>query len=122
TEKIRKRHYTPRSRDTASADTSGYYYSTAQATFIPPISTNGLLSGQTVNELSFNFAGHAAGLDGVEFGLLLNSERDFMYGGQFSGFVNHVKGTVRGGQFAGFLNLSGGTLNGAQAAGFANFA
>lgn len=93
-----------------------------QVTFFPPISTNGELSGLVVNKLSWNLiAGYNGGLDGVEFGGLLNVLRQNMRGAQFSGFGNVVGGDVEGAQFAGFFNHTIGNVNAFQAAGFYNY-
>jgi hypothetical protein len=103
-----------------SPDSSGYFYSPAQATFINPIGTNGPQSDRTVNGVSLNFAGHAAGLEGFELGLLLNSEQDFVHGVQFCGLGNMVRGSVTGGQFSGLFNINKGNTRGGQFSGFTN--
>ncbi len=92
-----------------------------QIGFVPPLSTNGTQAGQIVNHVSFNIlAGYAAGLDGVEFGSLVNIEKDYVKGVQFAGFANIVGKEVSAGQFAGFANINGGATKGAQFAGFIN--
>lgn len=87
----------------------------------PPISTNGANAGNCVNQSSLNLiSGYSAGLAGVEFGGLTNTERDFMHGAQIVGFANFVNGEVAGFQFSGFTNVNKGVSRGFQFAGFAN--
>ncbi|MDX1284006.1 MAG: hypothetical protein R3182_03295 [Draconibacterium sp.] len=109
-----------------------------QITLIPPLGTNGIHSGNTINKFSLNIiGGYAAGLNGVEFGGFANINRDFMHGVQFAGFGNITNGEALGVQFAGFgninslaseavqfagfANITNGSNNGFQAAGFGNF-
>jgi hypothetical protein len=47
------------------------------------------------------------GLDGVEFGLGINRELEFVHGAQFAGVANFVSGTVIGLQLAAGANFSG---------------
>jgi hypothetical protein len=94
-----------------------------QLTLVTPIGTNGTESTHTVNRVSVNMlVGVAAGLEGVEFGGLMNMETDYAHGAQFAGFANLVQKEVRGVQMAGFANLSVGKTKGFQGAGFANVA
>ncbi len=109
-----------------------------QISFITPMGTNGLESGQVTNRLSVNIiAGYAGGLEGIEVGGMINTIHRNAFGAQFAGFANLVGGSIRGvqfagyanvvleqmqgGQFAGFSNVSLGTFDGIQASGFANF-
>jgi hypothetical protein len=92
-----------------------------QLTIVTPLGTNGTASLNTVNRISVNIiAGAAAGLEGVEFGGLLNMETDYAHGVQAAGFANLVRNEVTGAQFAGFANVNGGKTTGVQGAGFAN--
>ncbi|MES2731313.1 MAG: DUF4974 domain-containing protein [Bacteroidota bacterium] len=92
-----------------------------QLTFVTPLGTNGVESANTVNRLSGNIlVGVAAGLEGAEFGGLLNIEKDYMHGAQFAGLGNLVRNEVTGVQIAGITNISGKYSKGIQAAGFAN--
>ncbi len=101
---------------------SAHRKSNFQITLFPPVGTNGIYAGNTVNQFSLNiFAGYAAGLNGAEFGGFLNINRDFVEGVQFSGFANITGGPVRGAQFTGFANFNGADSEVAQFAGFANF-
>jgi hypothetical protein len=87
----------------------------------PPISTNGANAGNCVNQSSLNLiSGYSAGLAGVEFGGLTNTERDFMHGAQIAGVANFVRGEATGFQFSGFANVNRGSSSGFQFAGFAN--
>ncbi len=108
-----------------------------QLTLFSPLGTNGLEGGHCINNFSVNLIiGHAAGVNGAEFGGVANILSHDMHGAQFSGFLNIVGGKTSGLQTAGFVNitkearatqLSGftnvvtHTSRGAQFAGFANF-
>ncbi len=101
---------------------SDSFYRQWQFTVIPPIGSNGRLSGFVTNRFSVNaFIGYNGGVDGAEFGGFLNIVKRQMKGAQFGGFGNMVGGSVDGVQFAGFFNHNFGHLNGAQFAGFYNF-
>jgi hypothetical protein len=103
-------------------DSAVYEDRLVQVTFISPLGTNGIRCGRYVNMLSLNIlGGYAAGLQGFEFGGLVNLEKDYVYGVQFAGIANAVKNQVRGGQFSGVINLAGKDIHGGQFAGFANF-
>lgn len=98
------------------------FYRSWQATFVPPLGTNGTLSGMVVNKFSFNLlVGYNGGLDGAEFGGLLNLVRQDANGAQFAGLGNAVGGTVRGAQFAGLFNHNLGHTKGFQAASLYNY-
>lgn len=93
-----------------------------QVTFVPPLGTNGSLSGLVQNKLSFNvLLGYNGGLYGVEFGGLLNFIRQDVYGAQFSGIGNVVGRNTEGAQFAGVFNHNLGDVRAFQAAGFYNY-
>lgn len=92
-----------------------------QLSLVPPLSTNGKLSGQVTNNLSVNLlAGYAYGVKGLELGGFYNIDRREMTGVQLGGFGNAVGGETHGVQLAGFLNTTKGYTNGVQAAGFLN--
>ena len=84
-----------------------YFTSPFQFTFLfPPLSTNGFHNSRTVNKISLNLLlGRSGGVDGVELG----------------GFINSDKYFVKGMQVAGFGNISGGSAIGAQVSGFFNY-
>ncbi|MCB0737203.1 MAG: hypothetical protein KDC92_06800 [Bacteroidetes bacterium] len=93
----------------------------AQISFLPYISSNRRMSGNTVNNLSINvLGGYAAGTNGVELGGFMNINRKQMNGLQAAGFGNITGGQVKGVQLAGFFNHNGGSTHGFQAAGFHN--
>lgn len=92
-----------------------------QITLFPPIGTNGMNAGNSINKVSINIlAGYAAGLNGVEFGNIVNVNRDFARGAQFSGFLNLTGGEMSGVQMAGFANINNGETEAAQFSGFIN--
>lgn len=88
-----------------------------QVTLVPPLGTNGLLSGVVTNKVSFNLlAGYNGGLKGAELGGLFNILRKDMTGAQFAGLGNVVGGNGNGAQFAGLFNTNLGRFNGFQGA------
>ncbi len=92
-----------------------------QASLWPSISTNGPVNGAMVNEYSFNFlGGYARGLEGLELGVGVNIERNYVKGVQVAGMANLVGGDTKGLQVAGFHNHTMHGLQGVQIAGFAN--
>ncbi|MEP5610715.1 MAG: hypothetical protein ABJP45_00625 [Cyclobacteriaceae bacterium] len=97
------------------------YSKTYQFSFVPPVSSNGPLSGETSNKVSLNLlAGYAHGVEAFELGGLYNIVRANVRVAQISGFGNTVGGEVHGFQLAGFLNTIKGYVEGAQIAGFIN--
>lgn len=93
-----------------------------QLTFVPPLGTNGSLSGLVDNKFSFNLLmGYNGGLNGVEFGGLVNFIRKDVVGAQFAGLGNIVGRNTNGAQFAGLFNHNIGIVEGFQAAGFYNY-
>ena len=96
---------------------------TAQVSFLGPLGSNGLRSGQTVNKVSLNvLGGYAAGVDGFEAAGLFNVDRDTVRGVQVAGLANVVGRHLDGFQGAGLANVLGGTGTGWQAAGLLNVA
>jgi len=94
---------------------------TFQFTFITPLGTNGVESGNITNNLSLNLlAGYNGGLKGVEVGFFANILKGNMDGAQFAGFSNINLKTGKGFQGAGFLNYNHNGFRGAQLSGFAN--
>jgi hypothetical protein len=92
-----------------------------QLTFVPPIGSNGILSGLVTNKVSVNIlVGYNGGLHGAEFGGLVNIIRRDMLGAQFAGLANIVGGNASGGQFAGLFNNNLGDFEGFQGAGLFN--
>ncbi|WP_400192374.1 secretin and TonB N-terminal domain-containing protein [Hymenobacter sp. B81] len=99
------------------------YRRTAQVSFLGPLGSNGLRSGQTVNSVSLNvLGGYSAGVDGVEAASLFNVARDTVKGLQMAGLVNVVGKRLQGYQGAGLANVLGGSGEGWQSAGLFNVA
>lgn len=73
----------------------------------PPISSNGINSGNTVNAISLNLiGGYSAGTEIFEIGGVWNAARDY----------------TKGLEIAGLLNYSGNSCNSVQISGLANIA
>ncbi|GAB2949260.1 hypothetical protein GCM10027048_12880 [Hymenobacter coalescens] len=99
------------------------YTKPAQISFLGPLGSNGLRSGQTVNKVSINvLGGYAAGVEGFEAAGLFNIDRDTVSGVQVAGLANIVGRNLEGFQAAGLANVLGGTGTGWQAAGLLNVA
>lgn len=89
--------------------------------FIPPISTNHLLSVNTVNDYSFNIiAGMSHGVNVMEIGGVLNLDFGDVRFMQLAGIANLVSGNVTGVQMGGIVNTVTGNVDGVQAAGIVN--
>lgn len=89
--------------------------------FVPPISTNRLLSVNTVNKFSFNIlAGSSKGIDVFELGGLINFDYGNVKYAQMGGLANLVSGTLTGVQVAGLVNTVGKDVRGVQVAGLIN--
>lgn len=97
-------------------------FSSISLSLIPPISTNKLLSFNTINTLSINIiGGHSKGLNGVEVGGVYNFDAGQVYGVQVAGVSNIVKEDVIGVQVGGVMNGVGGKVSGVQVAGVINY-
>lgn len=93
---------------------------TWQISFVPGLSTNGKLSGEITNNISFNvLAGYTAGTRGFELGGLVNINRFEMSGAQIAGVGNFVGGKVKGAQVSGIVNQTDSVI-GAQITGIVN--
>lgn len=96
-------------------------YRTSQVSLVPFVGTNHKLSGQVINDLSFNiFGGYAMGVTRLEIGGLFNLDRGDVQGVQFAGLFNSLGGRMTGVQFAGAFNNNRGGFKGAQFAGLLN--
>lgn len=96
-------------------------YRPVQISFVPFIGTNHYLSGNVINNFSFNIiGGYSLGVRTLEVGGMFNVVRGKVYGIQASGFANVVGQDVKGIQMSGFGNLIGRNFNGVQASGFGN--
>lgn len=92
-----------------------------QTSFIPGLSTHGMMSSQVVNHYSINvLGGYTAGLDGIEFGGLFNINKQNVRYLQAAGLFNIVGGNFKGVQLAGIGNTVLKNAKGLQAAGIYN--
>ncbi|MBA4853312.1 STN domain-containing protein [Emticicia sp. BO119] len=96
-------------------------YRPVQVSLLPFIGTNHYLSGNVINEYSFNIiAGYSLGITKLEIGGFLNLVKGNVSGVQAAGFANLVGETVKGAQWGGFANIVGQSAYGIQGAGFGN--
>ena len=96
-------------------------YRTTQVSLIPYVGTNHRLSGNVINDYSFNiFGGYSRGVRELELGGLFNVDREDVDGFQFAGVFNAVGGKSSGGQVAGVANLNLDTVKAVQFAGLIN--
>ncbi|MES2559093.1 MAG: hypothetical protein V4590_05100 [Bacteroidota bacterium] len=96
-------------------------FTKVQFSFIPYISTNKLLSGNTINDVSINIlAGYSQGIRVAEIGGLFNIDRGDVKSFQAAGLCNLVSGNNSGAQLAGIANINGGRVDGMRAAGLVN--
>ncbi|MGV3596212.1 MAG: hypothetical protein ACO1PI_00005, partial [Bacteroidota bacterium] len=88
---------------------------------VPPLSTNKLLSYNTINKLSLNvLIGKSKGIDGLEIAGLLNYDFGDVQYVQMAGIGNIVGGNVKHVQTGGIFNIVGGNTDGVQAGGIFN--
>lgn len=96
-------------------------FSNFSASFLPFISTNRLLSVNTINKYSLNIlAGYSKGIDVIEIGGLLNIDNGDVKYVQIGGLGNCVFGDVTGVQVAGLVNINTKKTEGVQIAGVVN--
>ena len=96
-------------------------YRKVQFSVFPFIGTNHKLSGNVINDFSYNlYGGYALGVKKFEFGGIFNINRGDVGNGQVAGIFNATGGNVSGFQLAGLINLTHGKANGAQFAGWVN--
>lgn len=96
-------------------------YRKFQVSFVPFIGSNHALSGNVINDFSYNIIGGLSrGVRRVELGGVFNTVLGDVSGFQFAGVFNAVGGNVRGAQVAGTFNLNRGVVNGFQLAGVIN--
>jgi hypothetical protein len=92
-----------------------------QVSVVPFVGTNGVLSGNVINDFSFNiFGGYSLGVRKLEFGGLFNTVRGDLEGAQFAGWFNAVLAKNKGAQFAGLANAVLDSSKGPQFAGLLN--
>ncbi len=96
-------------------------FSNVSFSLFPPISTNRLLSVNTVNKFSFNvLVGSSKGISGFELGGLVNFDYGNVKYVQIGGLANLVSGASSGVQVAGLVNTAGKDVAGVQVAGLVN--
>ncbi|WP_158799177.1 carboxypeptidase-like regulatory domain-containing protein [Pedobacter sp. L105] len=94
-----------------------------QTSFLPGLSSHGMMSSQVVNHYSLNvLGGYTAGLDGIELGGLFNLNKQDAQYVQAAGLFNVVGGNFKGVELAGISNTVLKNVNGLQAAGIYNLA
>lgn len=94
-----------------------------QVSVTPGLSTHGKLSGQVINNVSFNvFGGYTGGVNGLEFGGLFNLNKRNVQYVQLAGLLNIVGGNVKGVQVGGINNTVLGRVTGLQIGGVNNYA
>lgn len=92
-----------------------------QASLIPGLSSQGMMSSQIVNKGSLNLlGGYTAGVNGVEVAGLFNVTKGDVLKFQAAGLFNAIGGSLKGMQFSGLLNNVKNDVNGFQAAGLVN--
>lgn len=92
-----------------------------QVSFVPFIGTNRGLSGNVINDYSYNIIGGISrGNRKLELGGVFNTVLGDVTGFQFAGVFNAVGGSVRGAQVAGTLNVNRRVVDGFQLAGVTN--
>lgn len=94
-----------------------------RVTLFPPLSTNGVNAIDYTAKYSINFlVGYHGGLDGAEFGGLVNYNKYYANGFQLAGLANVTGGDMAGVNIAGITNISSGDMSGIQIAGISNIA
>jgi hypothetical protein len=97
------------------------FFSKTQIGLVPYVSTNSLLSGNTINDYSFNLlVGYSQGVNKMELGGLANIDRGNVNYIQAAGLFNAVGGDMNGIQLAGWGNITKGKSDGVVAAGIFN--
>ncbi|HYG04627.1 MAG TPA: STN and carboxypeptidase regulatory-like domain-containing protein [Chryseosolibacter sp.] len=96
-------------------------YREFQFSFVPFVGTNHQLSGNVINDFSFNLiGGYSLGVREMELGGVFNIQRGDASNVQVAGAFNVVGGKFFGGQVAGLFNTNYDTTYGVQVAGLAN--
>jgi hypothetical protein len=96
-------------------------YRDFQFSVVPFVGTNHKLSGNVINDYSFNlYGGYALGVKKLEIGGMFNIIRGDMEGAQFAGIFNSVLGRMNRMQMAGIFNMNRDSVNGYQFAGMFN--
>jgi hypothetical protein len=96
-------------------------YRKYQLSIFPFVGTNHKLSGNVINDYSFNiYGGYSRGVRKLELGGTFNLVHGDVHGGQVAGTLNGVYGKVKGFQMAGAINANRDSVVGAQLAGGIN--
>lgn len=99
----------------------GLQKSTAQLSFVSPLSTDGNSAKDKEYKFSLNILGGVTGgINGVELGGLFNINKQDMRGLQMAGIFNSTGGAVSGLQMAGVVNIAR-KATGFQMSGVANY-
>jgi hypothetical protein len=111
----------PASQRAHSRNLKENFFRKVQASFLPFVGSNHRLSGNVVNDFSFNaLVGYSAGTRKFELGGIANVNRGSMQGWQIAGMVNLVGETVDGIQIGGISNVVADSVRGVQVGGIAN--
>jgi hypothetical protein len=96
-------------------------YRKFQVSVFPFVGTNHKLSGNVINDYSYNiYGGYSLGVKKLEIGGLFNIVRGDVNGAQFAGIFNSVGGKMKFLQMAGIFNMNRDSVNGYQLAGMFN--
>jgi hypothetical protein len=96
-------------------------YRKYQVSVVPFIGTNHKLSGNVINDYSFNiYGGYSGGVRMLEIGGTFNLVKGNVRGAQIAGSFNGVSGKVKGFQGAGLINANRDSVIGWQLAGLIN--
>lgn len=96
-------------------------YRKTQVSLFPFVGTNHRLSGNVINDYSFNiFGGYSLGVRKFEMAAFCNIDRGDVQGLQMAGYFNGVFGDRKGVQLSGIINATYGESRGVQLAGSAN--
>jgi hypothetical protein len=92
-----------------------------QFSVFPFVGTNHKLSGNVINDYSYNlYGGYSLGVEKLEIGGWFNIVRGDVNGAQFAGIFNSVGGKMKFIQMAGALNMNRDSVDGYQLAGLIN--
>lgn len=103
-----------------SADTKERFF---QFGLFPPISSNGISSGKTVNSVSINLlGGYSAGTRAFELGGVWNASMEYTKGLQIAGLLNYSANSCNSVQISGFGNIASSGKSPLQLSGLFNAA
>lgn len=111
----------PYQSDANIQNISDTLYRSVQVSFLPFLGSNGRLSGNVINDYSFNvLGGFSQGTRVAELGGLFNVDRGDVKSFQLAGLFNVVGGDVSGFQLAGWINANRKKTDAVQIAGGMN--